>query len=153
MDIEATALISSVAAAYPAAFLVERLTETVIVMTPNAVKEPRFSRVRAEMKELGPPVLRGLRDQDGDTVVWRLLEGSHRTHAAQMDRRGLRLVEVQADEVVDVEAYDLVTREALSPRPAQEFADWWPAPVPLRFPRRRVRVLRKMPKLSRKSAA
>ena len=72
---------------------------TVPVSMPNPVVSPdRLRRVTADMRSMGPPVLRAVRE--GET--WHLVEGSHRVKAAQALGLPVELVEIStADPVPD----------------------------------------------------
>ncbi len=132
------------AAILPAYFLgsalYDRLTEKVVLVTPNPTRDRHYLDVIWDMQRMGAPTLRAVLHEDGR---WILLEGSNRTTAAIGLRRRINLVAVDPDEVVDVDCYrpdeDGVWRR-MPPGPARDFALGWSRPVEHVVPAHRVRI-------------
>ena len=115
-----------------------RLTETVYVVAPNSPRDAaHLATVRDDMRRLGRPRLRAVREPRRKRIdghpTWRLLEGSHRAHVALRARIPVQLVEVGADEIVDVDWSD-PGGDPLPPAAAGVVAASWGEPVLLEFP-------------------
>ena len=67
------------------------------IFTLNAPRETHVQTVMADMKTMGPPTIRAIWTGDAYDAI----EGSHRVEAAYQLGLPVRVIEVEADTVVD----------------------------------------------------